>query len=260
MTTALAASREPLLVSRARTADLAEVSELLLRAVPDCIPQTVEQLWERRDQIWVARRDDGGPILASAALVEMDDGRYELRSVIVEPGVRGSGVGQELVVEAVRQCHIRAENPCPRRFGRRRSAPSEVPKRRERQAMILDICIRAVQRGAVLFEPLRCTTLRHGPRQAGLGCLFVRNRDVGRGVLIDDAGGVHRAYAKIVIHAERYLSTSNAAVPSGRCAGKPTTTDSCRHGYCAGLLARSDEVARAIRDHLPHIKQTPRHR
>ena len=43
MTTALAASREPLLVSRARTADLAEVSELLLRAVPDCIPQTVEQ-------------------------------------------------------------------------------------------------------------------------------------------------------------------------------------------------------------------------
>ena len=132
MTTALAASREPLLVSRARTEDLAEVSELLLRAVPDCIPQTVEQLWERRDQIWVARRDDGGPILASAALVEMDDGRYELRSVIVEPGARGSGVGQELVSHLLANGGVGDGDVCcvtrhPRFFLRLGFVPIGVP-------------------------------------------------------------------------------------------------------------------------------------
>ena len=239
---------EALLKAHQEEVDEVELLAELLRAIAVQVVEDAGELGGERVREALGGIFDGEGLEAVGVLVR------RAHDVVAQ------GVGEELVVEAVRQCHVRAENPCPRRFGRRRSAPSEVPKRRERQAMILDICIRAVQRGAVLFEPLRCTTLRHGPRQAGLGCLFVRNRDVGRGVLIDDAGGVHRAYAKIVIHAERYLSTSNAAVPSGRCAGKPTTTDSCRHGYCAGLLARSDEVARAIRDHLPHIKQTPRHR
>ncbi|MEZ4649385.1 MAG: GNAT family N-acetyltransferase [Candidatus Eisenbacteria bacterium] len=97
MTRPIAPLRDPLLISKAEADDLAEVSELLLRAVPDCIPQTVDQLWERLDQIWVAREVPGGPILASATLVELDAQRQELRSVIVEPGARGSGVGQELI-------------------------------------------------------------------------------------------------------------------------------------------------------------------
>lgn len=91
--------------------DLFAISELLLRSIPDCVPQTVDQLWEREAETWVARSCDGR-VVASASLVPLPGDRWELRGVIVDPSFRGNRVGQRLVAHLLGRRSIEGDEVC----------------------------------------------------------------------------------------------------------------------------------------------------
>ena len=123
--------RSPLTFERAAHEDLIAVSELLLRAIPDCVPQTVDQLWEREAETWVARRGDQR-VVASASLVPLPGDRWELRSVVVDPSARGTGVGQKLVAHLLDRRSVQGNEICcvtrhPRFFRRLGFEPLGTP-------------------------------------------------------------------------------------------------------------------------------------
>lgn len=57
---------------------------------------------EARGRIWMAER--GGVLVGCTAALLRDDGRGQLRWVVVCPEERGQGLGKQLVVDAIQYC------------------------------------------------------------------------------------------------------------------------------------------------------------
>lgn len=56
----------------------------------------------RREQIWIVEQD--GKIVGSVAIVEHSDKQAQLRWLLLDPAVRGRGLGRHLVEEAMSFC------------------------------------------------------------------------------------------------------------------------------------------------------------
>lgn len=95
----ISASVEDLTVRRARTADVETIRDLLdayaRRGI--LLDKPTVTLYEDIQEFWVAERDKGGPVIGCGALHVMWRDLAEVRTVAVDPGCRGLGVGHAIV-------------------------------------------------------------------------------------------------------------------------------------------------------------------
>lgn len=90
-------------IDRANPSDIETIGELIANAVPDCVPQTPEQIGARIDEFRVGRAD-GGTVIACAALSVLHPSVRELRGVAVSRDWRGRGVGTTLIEQLATEC------------------------------------------------------------------------------------------------------------------------------------------------------------
>ncbi len=122
----------------ARAADTPAITRLLDQSAPDTLPCTPADVLARLPSFVVARDPDLG-VVGSVALVELGDGRAELRSLAVATELRGCGLGRLLVNHTVaRARRLGLELVCvtrrPRFFARlgfRRIPLHTVPAKRQ---------------------------------------------------------------------------------------------------------------------------------
>lgn len=88
-------SEEPTIHS-AGADDRADLRRLFESAAPDCAPRTLEELPELCGNARVLRGADG-EILGAGALQPIDERRFEIRGLVVDPEARGEGHGRRLL-------------------------------------------------------------------------------------------------------------------------------------------------------------------
>ncbi|MFI6350788.1 amino-acid N-acetyltransferase [Streptomyces sp. NPDC050560] len=86
-------------VRRARTSDVPELRTLLDAYVDKAIllDKATVTLYEDIQEFWVAERDDNAQVVGCGALHVMWEDLAEVRTLAVNPVVRGSGVGHQLL-------------------------------------------------------------------------------------------------------------------------------------------------------------------
>lgn len=57
-----------------------------------------------REQIWIVEK--GGKVLGSVAIIEFSENDAQLRWLLLDPSVRGKGIGRQLVEEALKFCRV----------------------------------------------------------------------------------------------------------------------------------------------------------
>jgi len=82
--------------------DARRIHALQREAAPHCIPQPVDEIRSRLDEFQVARDPERG-VLASVAVRPLGELRAEVRGVVVDRRLRGSGLGSALVRWAIRR-------------------------------------------------------------------------------------------------------------------------------------------------------------
>ncbi len=86
-------------VRRARTSDVPSIKRLVdLYAGKILLEKNLVTLYEAVQEFWVAVDDETGRVVGCGALHVMWDDLGEVRTVAVDPVVRGAGVGHALVV------------------------------------------------------------------------------------------------------------------------------------------------------------------
>lgn len=88
-------------IRRARTADVAAVRPLLDSYVRDGIllDKPTVTLYEDIQEFWVAERDEDAKVVACGALHVMWEDLAEVRTLAVDPALRGKGVGHQLLAK-----------------------------------------------------------------------------------------------------------------------------------------------------------------
>lgn len=91
-------------VRRARTADVPAVRHLLDSYARDGIllDKATVTLYEDIQEFWVAERDDNAEVVGCGALHVMWEDLAEVRTLAVNPEVRGAGVGHRLLEKLLR--------------------------------------------------------------------------------------------------------------------------------------------------------------
>lgn len=86
-------------VRRARTSDVPEVRRLLddYAAKRILLDKATVTLYEDIQEFWVAERDDNGAVVGCGALHVMWEDLAEVRTLAVNPGLKGWGVGHQLL-------------------------------------------------------------------------------------------------------------------------------------------------------------------
>ncbi|CAL9544363.1 amino-acid N-acetyltransferase [Streptomyces sp. enrichment culture] len=86
-------------VRRARTRDVPDVRRLLDTYVSDRIllDKAMVTLYESLQEFWVAERDDNAEVVGCGALHVMWEDLAEVRTLAVKPGLKGVGVGHQLL-------------------------------------------------------------------------------------------------------------------------------------------------------------------
>ncbi|MFH9808244.1 amino-acid N-acetyltransferase [Streptomyces olivaceus] len=86
-------------VRRARTRDVPGVRRLLDTYVSDRIllDKAMVTLYESLQEFWVAERDDNAEVVGCGALHVMWEDLAEVRTLAVKPGLKGAGVGHQLL-------------------------------------------------------------------------------------------------------------------------------------------------------------------
>ncbi|CAM5271979.1 N-acetylglutamate synthase OS=Streptomyces fumanus OX=67302 GN=GCM10018772_08850 PE=4 SV=1 [Streptomyces fumanus] len=86
-------------VRRARTRDVPAVRRLLDAYVRDGIllDKAMVTLYEDMQEFWVAERDDNAEVVGCGALHVMWEDLAEVRTLAVKPGLKGAGVGHQLL-------------------------------------------------------------------------------------------------------------------------------------------------------------------
>ncbi|AXL89309.1 amino-acid N-acetyltransferase [Streptomyces sp. CB09001] len=86
-------------VRRARTRDVPDVRRLLDTYVGDRIllDKAMVTLYESIQEFWVAERDDNAEVVGCGALHVMWEDLAEVRTLAVKPGLKGYGVGHQLL-------------------------------------------------------------------------------------------------------------------------------------------------------------------
>src|SRR5690349_6282067 len=86
-------------VRRARTGDVPAVRRLLDAYVQRSIllDKATVTLYEDIQEFWVAERDDNGEVVGCGALHVMWEDLAEVRTLAVKPGLRGAGVGHQVL-------------------------------------------------------------------------------------------------------------------------------------------------------------------
>ena len=86
-------------VRRARTRDVPDVRRLLDTYVSDRIllDKAMVTLYESLQEFWVAERDDNAEVVGCGALHVMGEDLAEVRTLAVKPGLKGAGVGHQLL-------------------------------------------------------------------------------------------------------------------------------------------------------------------
>ncbi|GHG81779.1 MULTISPECIES: amino-acid N-acetyltransferase [Streptomyces] len=91
-------------VRRARTSDVPALRRLLNSYVRDRIllDKATVTLYEDIQEFWVAERDEDGTVIGCGALHVMWEDLAEVRTLAVDPDVRGGGVGHLLLDKLLR--------------------------------------------------------------------------------------------------------------------------------------------------------------
>ncbi|MFD5555434.1 MULTISPECIES: amino-acid N-acetyltransferase [unclassified Streptomyces] len=99
VTGAPAPVRKAVTVRRARTSDVTEVRRLLDVYVNKRIllDKATVTLYEDIQEFWVAERDDNAQLVACGALHVMWEDLAEVRTLAVNPALKGEGVGHQLL-------------------------------------------------------------------------------------------------------------------------------------------------------------------
>ena len=86
-------------VRRARTSDVPAVRRLINTYVRDRIllDKATVTLYEDIQEFWVAERDEDGAVIGCGALHVMWEDLAEVRTLAVDPAVRGGGVGHAVL-------------------------------------------------------------------------------------------------------------------------------------------------------------------
>jgi N-acetylglutamate synthase-like GNAT family acetyltransferase len=87
----------------ARLSEIPAISRLLLRNVPDVVPEPAAKLNERISEIEVVR-SPAGRVIASASLHPIDERMAELRGLVVHEKWRGKGLARTLLARIVGRC------------------------------------------------------------------------------------------------------------------------------------------------------------
>lgn len=99
-------------VRRARTSDVRAVRRLLDSYVRDRIllDKPTVTLYEDIQEFWVAERDEDAEVVGCGALHVMWEDLAEVRTLAVDPGQRGSGIGHQVLdklVQTARRLGVR---------------------------------------------------------------------------------------------------------------------------------------------------------
>lgn len=88
-------------IRRARTGDVAAVRTLLDSYVRDSIllDKPTVTLYEDIQEFWVAERDEDASVVACGALHVMWEDLAEVRTLAVDPALRGKGLGHQLLAK-----------------------------------------------------------------------------------------------------------------------------------------------------------------
>jgi amino-acid N-acetyltransferase len=88
-------------IRRARTADVPALRRLLDSYVRDRIllDKATVTLYEDIQEFWVAERDEDANVVACGALHVMWEDLAEVRTLAVDPALRGKGVGHQLLAK-----------------------------------------------------------------------------------------------------------------------------------------------------------------
>ncbi|GHF63263.1 N-acetylglutamate synthase [Streptomyces mashuensis] len=91
-------------VRRARTSDVPALRRLINHYVRDRIllDKATVTLYEDIQEFWVAERDEDGTVVGCGALHVMWEDLAEVRTLAVDPAVRGAGVGHLLLDKLLR--------------------------------------------------------------------------------------------------------------------------------------------------------------
>ncbi|MGK5731314.1 amino-acid N-acetyltransferase [Streptomyces sp. URMC 124] len=86
-------------VRRARTSDVPALRRLINTYVRDRIllDKATVTLYEDIQEFWVAERDEDGSVIGCGALHVMWEDLAEVRTLAVDPGVKGGGVGHAVL-------------------------------------------------------------------------------------------------------------------------------------------------------------------
>jgi amino-acid N-acetyltransferase len=106
------ASTEAFTVRRARTGDVAALRRLLDAYTRDgrLLDKATVTLYEDIQEFWVAERADDGRVVGCGALHVMWEDLAEVRTLAVDPAVKGAGVGHRLLerlLETARELGVR---------------------------------------------------------------------------------------------------------------------------------------------------------
>lgn len=120
-------------LTAARTADVAEIAELVQGCAPSCLPIEEPEIRARLQEFRVVR-DRSNRVVGCAALRPLPDMRYEIGSVAVSAQCRGAGLGRRLVEALVQETRgftrsLVCVTRCPSFFARlgfRRLGPDPV--------------------------------------------------------------------------------------------------------------------------------------
>ena len=86
-------------VRRARTRDVTHIRRLVDTYSVDrrVLSKSTVNLYEDIQEFWVAERDDNGEVVGCGALHVMWEDLAEVRTLAVKPGLKGAGVGHQLL-------------------------------------------------------------------------------------------------------------------------------------------------------------------
>ncbi|MGP4001851.1 amino-acid N-acetyltransferase [Streptomyces sp. 8N706] len=88
-------------VRRARTSDVPALRRLIDAYVPEGIllDKAMVTLYEDIQEFWVAERDDDGEVVGCGALHVMWEDLAEVRTLAVDPALKGTGVGHQVLAK-----------------------------------------------------------------------------------------------------------------------------------------------------------------
>jgi RimJ/RimL family protein N-acetyltransferase len=74
-------------------------NDAFVAAVAESVAAALEKGWPERGGVWIVERH--GKVVGSVALTDEGEGAGKLRWVLLEPALRGAGLGRRLIGEAV---------------------------------------------------------------------------------------------------------------------------------------------------------------